>query len=241
MVGLPVRARRWVRLNPGSTGQDHLRQIWSSHLKGIVLPKVDDPQDIDAVAATLGELDSPGSGDKVEIVVIIETARALREVDRIATHPRISSLQLGELDLAADLGCHPSADETEMLFARSRVVAASAAAGLEPPVGSVSPDYSDPRSFRDDSERLRRLGFAGRATIHPAQVTVANEVISPAPEDLQTAQHVLNTYAEAISRGEGVVRSHDETMIDEALARASQRVVTLARSLDSDALQGTHQ
>jgi citrate lyase subunit beta/citryl-CoA lyase len=69
---------------------------------------------------------------------LIETARGLRDVDAVAGHPRVGVLQLGELDLAADLGLYPAPDEAELLYARSRVVTSSAAAGLLPPVAAVS-------------------------------------------------------------------------------------------------------
>jgi citrate lyase subunit beta / citryl-CoA lyase len=187
---------------------------------------------VDVVVATLHQLTPSGSIPELTVEVLIETARGVRDVDVIAAHPRVRSVQLGEPDLSTDLGCRPSADESELLSARSRVIAASAAAGLDPPVGRVSPNFSDLDDFRISSELLRRLGSAGRATIHPDQVIIANAIFSPEPEDVKAALRVLATNDEALSQGEGVV-GEDSMMIDATLVRASRRTVALARNLDA--------
>lgn len=167
--------QRWVRVNAGERGLDDLRAVFGPGLDGIVIPKVASPADVQQVLDTLGALDRErGVADRVAVMPLIETARGLRDVDAIAEHPGVGVLQLGELDLAADLGLAPAPDDSELLYARSRVVTASAAAGLQPPVAPVSPDFADLDGFRAGTERLRRLGFVGRAVIHPAQVPVGS-------------------------------------------------------------------
>lgn len=136
---------------------------------------------------------------------LIETARALQSVDDIAAHPRTDVLQLGEIDLAADLGVAAGADEQELLFARSRIVVASAAAGIETPVGAVSPDFSNLDVLRVTTQRLQRLGFAGRAVIHPRQIAVVNDVFTPSSREAADARRVLASYAAAAANGSGVI------------------------------------
>jgi citrate lyase subunit beta/citryl-CoA lyase len=162
-------------------------------------------------------------------MAIIETARALRRVDAIAATTGLAALQLGELDLSADLGLTAGPDELELLPARAAVVAASAAAGLRPPIGPVSPDFSDLDKFAVTTAALKRLGFGGRAVIHPAQITTVHEIFTPTPDDIARAADTLRRFEAALTAGSGVARDARGAMIDEAVARSCRRLLESAR------------
>jgi citrate lyase subunit beta/citryl-CoA lyase len=222
--------QRWVRVNAGERGIEDLRAVFRPGLDGIVIPKVTSPADVQQVLDALSAMaETPGGAGRVAVMPLIETARGLRDIDAIAEHPGVGVLQLGELDLVADLGLIPASDDSELAYARSRVVTASAAAGLLPPVAPVSPDFADLDGFRAGTERLRRLGFVGRAVIHPAQVPVVHDVFSPHPSDVAAACRTLAAYEAALSSGIGVVVDEDGRMVDEAVVRACRRTVALAR------------
>ena len=110
--------------------------------------------------------------------------RAVLRAGEIARAPRVQRLQIGEADLRADVGVTPGADERELLYVRSHVVLASTAAGIAPPIAPVSTNFRDLDAFRASTEALARLGFVGRACIHPAQVAIANEVFTPTAEQV---------------------------------------------------------
>ena len=219
---------RWVRVTSATDAADQLAHFTDESPDGVVIPKVSSVSEVARVVEVLRALEDGGRRPAIRVMPLIETARALQSVDDIAAHPGVTALQLGELDLAADLGVMAGADEQELLFARSRVVVASAAAGIEAPVGPVSPDFSNLEVLRVTTQRLQRLGFAGRAVIHPRQIAVVNEVFTPSAEEVQDARRVLASYEAAVASGSGVLVGHDGRMVDLAVVRMSQRVVALA-------------
>jgi citrate lyase subunit beta/citryl-CoA lyase len=159
------------------------------------------------------------------LLPLIETAKGLLGVAGIAGADGVARLQLGEVDLGAELGVERSSDEAEFLLARSLVVLASAAAGIDPPVGPVSVDFDDLARFRASTLALKRLGYRGRACVHPAQVTVVNEVFRPTEADLQHARDLVQAAEEAEAEGTGVWRGPQGTMVDEAVVRAARRLL----------------
>ena len=206
----------WVRVNPDEP--EDVRAAFGPGLRGLVLPKVSSPDDIARVRAQVRDADVP-------IVALIETAAGLLNAPAIATTPPVARLAIGEVDLAAELGLDPSPDGRELDPLRLQLVVASAAAGLEPPVAPVSRDFSDLEGLRDETERLRRLGFVGRAAIHPAQVAVINEVFTPTAEELDAARRLLARHTEA---GGGVTLDDAGLMVDEAVVRTARRKLALA-------------
>ncbi len=125
---------------------------------------------------------------------LIESGLGLRRADEIAEGPRVRALQLGEIDLAADLGLPPHPHRDDLAPLRSTIVVASAAAGLQPPVGAVSPQLHDIDAFRATTTRLKLAGFLGRAAIHPAQVPVIHEIFSISPDELAAARATVSHY-----------------------------------------------
>jgi citrate lyase subunit beta/citryl-CoA lyase len=203
---------RWVRVTSAADAADQIAHFTDEPPDGIVIPKVSSVSDVARVVEVLRALEDGGRRAPVRVMPLIETARALQAVDDIAAHP----------------GVMAGADEQELLYARSRVVVASAAAGIEAPVGPVSPDFSNLEILGVTTQRLQRLGFAGRAVIHPRQIAVVNEVFTPSAEEVQDARRVLASYEAAIASGSGVLVGHDGRMVDMAVVRMSQRVVALA-------------
>ncbi len=123
-----------------------------------------------------------------------------------------------------------------MLFARSSLVVASAAADLDPPTAPVSTDFRDLESLRDDTVALRRLGFGARSAIHPAQLDVINEVFTPTTAELERARELVALFEESLAHGDGVCTGPDGRMVDEAVVRSARR--TLARSRDDQRTGG---
>jgi citrate lyase subunit beta/citryl-CoA lyase len=160
---------------------------------------------------------------------LLESAAALLAASEIARAPRVARLQLGEADLAADLGVVPGPDGRELLWARSTVVAASAAARISPPLAPVSVDVRDLDLLRETTRALSRMGFLGRACVHPAQIPVINEVFTPTPEAVAEARGILERYDRSLAEGNAVCLDDQGRLVDEAVVRSARRVVELAR------------
>lgn len=219
----PGRVQVWVRVNPGAWQEEDIQAVAHPCLTGIWLPKVGAAAEVEHVHALLAGTSAPDAA----VSAMIETAAGIFAAPDIARAPRMRFLQLGEVDLAADLGIEAGPDGTALLFARSQIVAASVAAEIDPPPAAVSRNFRDLDAFRSDTRTLAELGFVGRVCIHPAQLEPARDVFTPAPEAVQEAQAVLTALAGAES---GVAVDPHGFLIDEAVARQARRIVERAET-----------
>ncbi|MEV5651391.1 aldolase/citrate lyase family protein [Nocardia sp. NPDC052254] len=217
----PGRVQVWVRVNPGALQDNDIRAVAHPRLTGIWLPKVGSAAEVERADRLLARSACP----EAELSALIETAAGVFDALPIARAPRMSFLQLGEVDLASDLGVAAERADTALLFARSRIVAASVAAGIAPPPAAVSRNFRDLDEFRSDTGKLADLGFVGRVCIHPAQLEPARTVFTPAPADVAAARAVLDALDAAES---GVALDDRGFLIDEAVARQARAVAERA-------------
>lgn len=161
-------AARLVRVNAPETGliEADLDAIAGLALDAIVLPKAT-PEAV----AELGRVGPP-------LIAVVETAAGLRLAYEIASAPRVAALALGAADLSADLRLETRADSTELLYARSKLVVDSAAAGLRAPFDRVFPRLTDSEGLRADARLARSLGFGGKSCTHASQPPVVNDVFA---------------------------------------------------------------
>src|SRR2546421_6390546 len=148
-----------VRVNGADTSwfAGDLALVRSLELDAIVLPKATP----EAVAA-LGSSGPP-------VVAIVETAAGVRTTYEIASAPRVAALILGAVDLGAEVGLEPRRDGLELLYARSKIVFDSVAAGIRAPFDVVHLDVRDDDGLEAEGRLARSLGFGGKVCIHPAQ------------------------------------------------------------------------
>jgi citrate lyase subunit beta/citryl-CoA lyase len=221
----------WVRINPDEAGHHDALAVVGPGLTGVVAAKTRSATDLIALDEVLRQAENSAglTPGQVEVVPLLESAAAVLEASAIARAPRVRRLQLGEADLRADLGLPHGDGEPELLHVRSQVVLVSAACGLEPPVGPVSTDFQDLDRLRASTRSLARLGFVGRACIHPAQVAVINEVFTPTPDELDRARTLVARFERALAAENGVVLDDDGRMVDEAVVRQARRLLARVR------------
>lgn len=185
----------------------------------VVVPKAD-PRLLDLVASSEAVADA-------DLVALVESGRGLLDAPEMASHPRVIRLMAGEADMAADLGMSVPADHPAWLASRSMLVWASAAAGIDGPIGPVYTNLAtrDLAELRTTTRELADTGFSGRSAIHPAHVPVINETFTPSPAELESAKRLVDAYDRAISSGTGVIVDNDGRMIDEAVVRRSRWMV----------------
>jgi citrate lyase subunit beta/citryl-CoA lyase len=177
----------------------------------VMLAKAQDP------AAVAGVVDALPAGSCV--IALIETAGGVLRAADIAQVSGVHRLALGTFDLAAELGVDPD-HRPAMAEARSRLVLASAAAGLAGPVDGVTGDVRNHERLTADVEASAAIGFAGKLCIHPGQVAPAAAALAPSPEDVAWAARVL---AAADSSDHGVVIV-DDRMVDAPVIARAQRI-----------------
>lgn len=210
----------WVRINSGAERDVDVRALAGfPRLRGFVVAKTESPEELGVLDRLLSEVES-----EAELVPLLESAAAVLDARNIASMSRVARLQVGEADLRADLGVTLAEDERELLHVRSLVVLASSAAGIAAPIGPVSTELRDLRAFRASTVALQRLGFVGRACIHPAQVEIVNAVFTPSSERVAWAREVLAALEAAES---GVAVDIGGHMVDEAVARQARGILAL--------------
>ncbi len=229
--GPPPGVQLWVRVNAGEAGFVDVDAVVAAGLTGVCVPKAAGGDELDRLDERIAGAERTAGlpiGD-IRVVPLVESAQGLLAVPDLLRAPRVDQLQLGEVDLAADLGLDVDDTGLQLLHARSTVVVASVAAGALPPPAAVSREFRDLRRFRDDTEALRRLGFVGRACIHPAQLAVAHEVFTPSAQQVARARAVVDRFDAALGRGRAVAIDEDGRMIDEAVVRSARRVLGTPR------------
>jgi citrate lyase beta subunit len=215
VVALLGERSAYVRINAADTewyADDLASLAGARNLAGMVLPKSTTAEQIDAVAAVL----PPAA----EIVALIESAAGLRNADAIADAARTSRLAFGNMDFSLDISSD-TADST-LLYARSRLVVASRAAGIAAPLDGVTTDLDNADSTMRDARAGRRLGFGGKLCIHPRQVPLVNDAFSYTPDQLTWARRVIA--AAAASHGAAV--RVDGQMIDKPRLALANRIAS---------------
>ena len=203
-----------VRVNGVGTAhwEADLAAVSGLELDALVLPKAT-PEAVTALGP-----------DGPPVVAIVETALGLRRAYETASLPRVAALVLGAVDLGAELGLEARPDGLEVLYARSRLVIDSAAAGIRSPFDLVHVDTRDDEGLEAEARLARSLGFRGKACIHPAQIEIVNRVFSPTREEQERARRVVEAYEHALADGRGVV-ALDGEMIDLPVVERARRVL----------------
>ena len=186
----------------------------------LMMPKVRTPDEVVLLDQLLTE-----AGHITRLHVIIETNEGLEAAYDIAKcSDRIDALFFGGVDMAAELRC-PNTFES-LIYARSRVVHASASAGLDV-LDVPYLDLDDLQGMKKEAERVRDLGFTGKGSIHPKQIAALNEVFTPSKEKITRARSVISEF-EAADTGLVVI---DGKLVEKPVLREMYRIVSIADSL----------
>lgn len=213
LAGVEVEGTCLVRINALGTPfheADVAAVAALGWVAGVVVPKVESPDDLADVADRL-----PAG---LAVLPLIESAAALRAVDDIA-EAGPTRLLFGSADYLADLGVE--AGPEVLAYPRSRLVVASAAAGLPPPIDGPSLRLDDPAGLAAEAAAVRAVGFTGKLCIHPSQVGPVNRAFAHAPDEVAWARDLV---AAAEAAGDGVF-VHDGTMVDAPVLRRARRIL----------------
>jgi citrate lyase subunit beta / citryl-CoA lyase len=221
-------AERMVRINQGERGLDDLDFIIPHNVNLILLPKCETAEQIHKVNDRIKKIQKKNKqSNPVWIMPIVESALGVINAYAIApAAENVVSLAIGLEDYTADLGTRRTAEGTESFFARSMVVNAARAAGIQP-IDSVFSDVADMEGLRQNVLRSRALGFDGMGCIHPRQIRVIHDTFAPTEEEITKAQKIVNAFHEAEKKGLGVV-SLGTKMIDPPVVKRALKTIELA-------------
>jgi citrate lyase beta subunit len=205
---------RFVRVNAVGTPfhADDVTAVARIALDAVVLPKAT-PDAVDA----LGPEGPP-------VVAIVESAQGVRLAYETGTRRRVAALQIGAVDLGAEVGLEPRDDGLELVYVRSKVVFDSVAAGLRPPFDVVHLDIAADEALQAECRLARSLGLRGKACIHPSQVATVNRAFDPSESELAWARRVLAADEQAAAQGLGVF-ALDGAMVDLPVVMRARRLL----------------
>jgi citrate lyase subunit beta/citryl-CoA lyase len=226
-------SERMVRVNQGDIGQEDLRAIARHKPHVVLLPKVEDPEQVRRAAAVLRQ---EAGDDGPYLMPILESPLGIHRAFEIAAaDARVVALTLGLEDLSAELGAPRTEAGWESFAARQATVYAARAAGVQP-IASVFSDIADDEGLARYVERERGLGFDGIGCIHPRQIPVVHRAMTPSPTEAERAVRVVRAARDAEQRGLGAVAVGSK-MVDPPVVKQARRTVALAvagGALDED-------
>lgn len=223
-----------VRINSIDTDfwKDDLDAILPYKPDLILLPKTGTAEDVQTADAYMTQVEErcglePGS---VGLMPLIETALGVECAYTIATAAkRVKALFLGAEDLTADLQCKRTKEGREISYARTRLVMAARAAGVEV-YDTPFTDVNDDEGMMKDALYAKELGFSGKASISPRHVEIINQVFSPTLQDIAYAYEVREAIAQAKAQGKGAISLHGK-MIDAPIVARAERTIAMAVAL----------
>ena len=228
------RVETIVRINSIDTPywQKDLEAIVPQKPDIIMLPKTGLARDVEVVDDYLTALEEKlgMEAGTVRLMPLIETALGIENAYFIASaRKRVVALFLGAEDLTADLRCKRTKEGREIDYARSRMVNAARAAGVDV-YDTPFTDVNDDEGIVADATYAKSLGFTGKASISPRHITAINTVFSPTKADIAYAYEVMDAIAEAKAQGKGAIALRGK-MIDAPIVARAQQTIAAAEAL----------
>ncbi|HIE45461.1 MAG TPA: citrate lyase ACP [Flavobacteriaceae bacterium] len=177
-------AERMVRINQGERGLKDLEWVVPYFVNMILIPKVETPQQIQAIDNKINELrEKHHFNYPIWYMPILESALGIENAFSIATASNnIAAMAIGLEDYTADIGVQRTKEGTESLYARMRLVNAAKAASIQP-IDSVFSDISDMEGLLENVKHSKTLGFEGMGCIHPRQIAIIHQGFAPGKKE----------------------------------------------------------
>lgn len=185
-------------------------------IEGVVLPKAESAEQIARVRQVTGKA----------VIPILESAKGVLAIEALAQAEGVQRLAFGYLDLMLDTGTRPDTAGARLLLdhIRCRLLLGSAAAGIQPPLDGVHPDFRDADTLAAIATQVRDMGFAGVLCIHPAQVSVVHAAFAPSEQEREWAKRVVGEH----ERTGSAAFQLDGKMVDAPVIERARRILALA-------------
>jgi len=220
----------FVRINPLDTpyGYEDLREVLPALPDGIRLPKAETPELVEKLDTLLTEQEERLHLEigHFKIIPSIESAQGvLNCVETARASSRIVALAFGAEDYTASMEIDRTRTGEELFSARTQVVWAAKAAGVQA-IDTIFSDVNDMDALRAETTLIKRLGFTGKSLVNPRQIEVIHEVFRPTPEEIQNALDVMDAIKRAREMGTGVISLRGRMVDAPVVTRAARTLRT---------------
>ena len=172
-----------------------------SRLAYLMVPKPRDFADVERACAEIDhQIRVHGISRSIPVHVLVETHGALREVERIAAHPRVESISFGLMDfVSAHRGAIPAAGMsvegqfTHPLVLRAKLAIAAACHGFaKTPSHCVVTEFNDLQAVSTAATKAsRELGYTRMWSIHPNQIRPIVAAFAPGAAEIEQAVEII--------------------------------------------------
>jgi len=221
-------SERMVRINQGELGMQDLEAVIPHNVHTILLPKAETAEQVIAMENKVNSiLKEKGLEQPVYYMPILESALGVLNAREIALASRHNvGLAMGLEDYTADIGTQRTLEGKESFFARSMLVNAARAAGIQA-IDTVFSDVSNEGALRQSVRETKALGFDGMGCIHPRQIKPIHEEFAPSEQEIEKARRIIIAADEAEAKGLGVVAVGSK-MIDPPVVKRAERTIRMA-------------
>ncbi len=227
-----------VRINPLDSpwGRSDIEAIMQCEPDGIVLPKVADRSDVEAVNYLMLSTESSiKSGDKEKVSLVLigtEVAAAVFNLPQMTSHPRVSGVSWGAEDLSLSLGARAKRDADGnylevFAFTRSMCLLAAVAADVQP-IDAVYVDIKNTAGLERECRTAADMGFTGKISIHPSQLEIINAAFTPSQAEIDEATALLKAFEENQAAGR-MAFTHNGQMVDVPHLKRAKQILFKAK------------
>jgi citrate lyase subunit beta/citryl-CoA lyase len=222
-------AERMVRINQLPGGLSDLKFIVPHNVHVVLIPKCESAGQIKDVEKEINKIKKECTiKNEIYIMPILESALGIIKAYEIAAASKnICALAIGLEDYTADIGTQRTNEGKESFFARSMLINAAKATGVQA-IDTVYSDLADMEGLSQSVLEAKALGFEGKGCIHPRQIKIIHEAFAPAQEEIEKAKKIVEAFDDAEKKGLGVV-SLGTKMIDPPVVKKAHRVIELAK------------
>jgi len=221
-------AERMVRINQGERGLEDLHFIIPHNVNLILIPKCESAAYVKRVENEIAAIKKKlNLNNQVFLMPVIESALGIENSFKIARSSKdVVAIAIGLEDYTADLGVPRTTEGKESLYARTRLVVAARATGIQP-IDSVFSDVGDMEALKQNVLTSKALGFEGMGCIHPRQIPVIRQGFAPDETEIEKSKKIVLAFETAKLQGLGVVALGSK-MIDPPVVARAQKTIDLA-------------
>lgn len=220
----------FVRTNSPLSGKisSDLKEIVQKGIDGIVIPKVNNIQELTNIEKTLSGLEKSRKLKPIQLIPSIESAEGVVNTYSIASFgQRICAVVFGVFDLLNDLGVEYSKESDGEKYSRRKIPVDAHAAGVAV-IDAIWQDLKDIKGLEKDCKMGKSLGYTGKSVIHPDQISIVHKLFHPNKNEILWAEKVCKTYLASTKKGKGAT-TVDGKMIDEVHFKQAKAILDLVK------------
>jgi len=210
-----------VRTNPINEGGDkEIEFLNEFSFDAIRVAKVKDQEDIKKALTLL-------SKDK-ELHISLETKEAFENLTTLGIDKRLTTANLGILDLLTSLGLPQSIvklNNPTIDYILSKFLVDAKIAGINP-ISFMFQEYEDTKTFKEWCLREKMMGFESKACMGPKQVSIANSVFAVDRYELDRARDIKELFEKNSAQNNNGFMDEKYGFIDEPIYRDALLVLS---------------